>query len=329
VLDHPDNARKLHKRATPQVGGIAIVVGLLVWGIAASLFGLMPDPGLTSAVFLCGAGVALVGFADDQSEVSPVARLAFLLVFVVVAFVFDKDLLVPQINSLIFSAIAIPVWAYFLLVVVAALGVVNAVNMADGQDGVAAGMFAIWTACLAYLSTGESRNIAAVLHVLCLVFLVFNLRPRGKIFLGDCGSYGITFIIGMMTVLAHARGHVVIETVLVWFYIPVVDCLRLLITRTSRGNSPFRADRDHFHHRLEDRLGKYRGLACYLVTVGLSSAVSTIFPHWAPGCLCVLTGFYFAFALTHSDVVVERQTAKAAPVKGNVVSIAGDRRGAA
>ena len=329
VLDHPDKARKLHKRATPQVGGIAILSGLMIWIAAASMLGLASDKALVSTVLLCGTGVAVVGFSDDQVAMSPLSRLALLLVFVLVAFALDHEFLVPRLYSVTFMAIQIPLWMYLGLIVIASLGVVNAVNMADGQDGVAAGMFAVWSACLAYLTTGESQAIAAVLFVLCLVFLIFNLRSANKVFLGDCGSYGVTFIIGMLAVLAHARGQVPIETILVWFFIPVADCLRLLIMRASRGTSPFQADRDHFHHRLEDRLGKHRGLTCYLGAVAISSAISAVAPRWTPLCLCALSGFYFAFAFAFGEERVEQPLAKIETVRnGNVISIAGDRRGA-
>jgi UDP-GlcNAc:undecaprenyl-phosphate GlcNAc-1-phosphate transferase len=163
------------------------------------------------------------------------------------------------------------------------------------------------------------------------VFLVFNLKPKGKVFLGDCGSYGITFVIGMLVILAQARGEVPIETVIVWFFIPVVDCLRLLIERARRGQSPFRADRDHFHHRLEDRLGKYRGLASYLAAVGTTSIMSTLAPHWAPVCLCVLSGFYFGMAIKRTtDFTVQLGDRAGSLRSDNVVSINSDRnRGAA
>jgi len=330
VLDHPDNVRKQHKRATPQVGGISVILGLMLWISASTLFTGLQLHGLLVPILLCGTGVAIVGFTDDQNGMSPLARLAFLTVFVLIAFVLDSELIASKLNTVLFSAVPIPIWGYIVLMLVASLGIVNAVNMADGQDGVAAGMFVIWSACLVYLTTGPIRAIAAVLHVLCLVFLVFNLRPRNKVFLGDCGSYGITFIIGMIAVLLHAKGVAAIETILVWFFIPMVDCLRLLVVRAKNGNSPFLADRDHFHHRLEQRFGKRLALVSYLGAVAGTSAMSTILPHWAPICLCILTGFYFfmTFAREKADVRLEPQQVESLK-PSNVVSISGNRRGAA
>lgn len=324
VLDHPDNVRKRHSRVTPQVGGAAVIAGLLFWLIAGGNHA-APDTTLVMVIELCGVGVALVGFTDDQKGVSPLARLAFLSVFVLLAMVLDHNLVVPRINSETFGAVRVSIGFYYVLIAVAALGVVNAVNMADGQDGVAGGMFVIWTACLAMLTTGTAQAIAGMLHVLCLLFLLFNLKPKGKVFLGDCGSYGITFIIGLLVIMAHARGQVPIETIIVWFFIPILDCLRLLVSRARQGLSPFEPDRDHFHHRLEDRFGKTWGLACYLSLVGVTSILSTLAPHWAPVCLCVLSGSYVGLSMKRLTALPEPSISHIVDLRANnVVSMITD-----
>jgi UDP-GlcNAc:undecaprenyl-phosphate GlcNAc-1-phosphate transferase len=99
-----------------------------------------------------------------------------------------------------------------------------------------------------------------------------------------------------MVILAHARGQVSLETVIVWFFVPVVDCLRLMITRKLQGRSPFEAGCDHFHHRLIDSLGKRRSAVIYIAAVATSSLCATLAPRFALVFLCVLCGFYFSFA---------------------------------
>jgi len=191
-------------------------------------------------------------------------------------------------------------------------------------------MYVIWSGCLLFVTGGTSEAIAAVLLALSLVFLFFNLR--GKLFLGDCGSYGVTFVIGLLVTLAHARAQVSLETVIVWFFIPVADCIRLLISRPLRGASPFMGDRDHFHHRLEDKLGKSQGLATYAFAVGASSLIATLEPRFALVCLCALSAFYFSFAwlsdaTTVSESLPESETDEAGETADNVVSLAGDGKG--
>ncbi len=325
-MAHPDRQRRLHRRPTPQVGGIAIILGLIAWlAIRYCLDGHAERP-LLVAIVLCAAGVGLVGFEDDQHETSPLSRVLLLLVFMGVAFAIDSQFIASALNWGSFNPTPIPVGAYLLLMGLTVVGVVNAVNMAYGQDGVVGSMYVVWSGCL-IVSGGLSAAIAGVLFALSLVFLGFNLR--GKIFLGDCGSYGVTFTIGLLVMLAHARGEVSLETIIVWFFIPVADCLRLLITRPLRGMSPLQGDRDHFHHRLEDKLGKHKGFATYAFAVAATSSLATLEPRFALVCLCVLSAFYFSFArLTDATIAMvslpESAPDRAASPASNVVIMSGE-----
>ncbi len=320
VMAHPDQRRKLHSRPTPQIGGIAIILGLIIWlAVEYCLDGPGERP-LLVAVALCAAGVGLVGFEDDQHETSPLARVLLLLVFMGVAFAIDPQFIARTLNWGSFAPTPIPLWGYLILMGVTVVGVVNAINMADGQDGVVGSMFVVWSGCLMMISGGLGAAVAVVLFALSLLFLAFNLR--GKLFLGDCGSYGVTFALGLLVMLAHARGEVSIETVTVWFFVPVADCLRLLVRRMLRGVSPFHGDRDHFHHRLEDQLGKHQGVATYAFAVAATSLIATLEPRFAPVCLCVLSAFYFSLArLTDAAIVVASQPES---VHDKVVKLASD-----
>jgi UDP-GlcNAc:undecaprenyl-phosphate GlcNAc-1-phosphate transferase len=144
------------------------------------------------------------------------------------------------------------------------------------------------------ITTGAVHAIALSLMALSLVVLGFNLA--GKLFLGDCGTYGVSFIFGLLATAVHAQGTVPLEVVVVWFFIPVADCIRLVLTRAWRRTSPFVGDRDHFHHRLEDKMGQHGGLACYLGAGAVSSIVASLEPRFALVCLILLTSFYFSFA---------------------------------
>jgi UDP-GlcNAc:undecaprenyl-phosphate/decaprenyl-phosphate GlcNAc-1-phosphate transferase len=323
VIDHPDEGRKRHAVATPLVGGIAIVLPLAVWAAAALLMHIAPDRPLLFAVLLCGAGMGLIGFADDQSSTAPLSRTLSLLVFLAIAFVVDPSLISHSLNWGSFDATPIGAWPYYLLMAVTSVGIVNAVNMADGQNGVVTSMFVIWAGCLALIGGDTVSAIAIVILVAAAAVFCFNLM--GRLFLGDCGTYGVTFALGLLVAAVHAQGRVSLETIVVWFFIPVMDCLRLLISRPLRGRSPFEADRDHLHHRLQDKLGIHLGLATYAGAVALSSLTATLAPRFALVCLTVLTAFYFSFAwLTDPQSAAETQARDAPPKHkdlGNVVAL--------
>jgi UDP-GlcNAc:undecaprenyl-phosphate GlcNAc-1-phosphate transferase len=309
---------------------MAILLGLIAWLTIRYLLGENVEQPLLPAILLCAAGVGLVGFEDDQHGTSPLSRILLLLVFMGVAFAIDPQFISKTLNWGSFNPTPIPLWGYLILMGAAVVGLVNSVNMADGQNGVAGSMFVVWSGCLTFVTSGMSGAIAGVLFCTSLVFLAFNLR--GRLFLGDCGSYGVTFALGLLVTLAHARGEISLETVIVWFFIPVADCLRLLISRPMRGISPFAGDRDHFHHRLEDKMGKHQGLATYAAAVAVSSLVATLDPRFALVCLCALCAFYFSFAfLTESNIIAvpqaEPEQDESLAASGNVVSLSSDRVG--
>jgi len=309
VMDHPDNQRKHHAKATPLVGGIAILVPLLIWLIGALVSGYVDGKQFLGVLTVGAAGVGLVGFADDQSHISPLTRILLLLVYMAVAFSLAPELIVARLNWGSFEPTAMPAWAYCALLALTSIGIVNAVNMADGQNGLVPGMFVVWSLCLMLVGDLFVARVAQVLAFVSFIVLLFNLR--GRLFLGDCGSYGVTFVIGLLAMMAYTRGRVSVETIIVWFYIPVADCLRLIITRRVQGRSPMAPDTDHFHHRLQQKLGKTYGLVAYIVSVAACSFIAALAPQFALVCIIVLTAIYFSFAwLTDANDALEDTTSE-------------------
>jgi UDP-GlcNAc:undecaprenyl-phosphate GlcNAc-1-phosphate transferase len=325
VMDKPDSRRKNHPQETPLVGGIAILLPLLIWLYGALFSGVMSDGQSLLLLMVCAAGVGLVGFADDQTPITPLSRILALLVFLGAAFVIRPGLIAPALNWGSFEPTPLPALVYYALIALTTVGIVNAVNMADGQNGLVPSMFIIWSLCLVLAGDAVVSAVAQILAVASFVVLIFNLR--GKLFLGDCGSYGVTFALGLLALMAYAQGRISIETATVWFYIPVADCLRLIITRRLQGRSPVAPDTDHFHHRLQAKLGTTYGLVAYVLCVAATSLISTLAPRFALVCLIVLTAIYFSFAwLTDAEASAEVEAGDAEDSLdesfANVVSIA-------
>jgi UDP-GlcNAc:undecaprenyl-phosphate GlcNAc-1-phosphate transferase len=309
VVDHPDNGRKTHARATPLVGGMAIIAPLLLWSVCGifwpDLIGGAPIP---LAMLVCGGGAALVGFIDDRSSTSPIARLLILVALTAAALAISPQFLPARFRWGHLVSTPVAPWLAYGLVAIGMTGFVNAVNMADGQDGCVAGMFAIWSACIVWAGSGSADDVALLLLVTSLAVLVFNLR--GKVFLGGAGAYGVTFVFGLLILYLHNLWGVTAETIMVWFFLPIVDCLRLLIQRPLQGRSPFEADRNHFHHRLHERFGKHAGLAIYLGLVAATSFTVAYNSDLAPACLAVLACAYLGLMLLTASPATQ-----AAPVK--------------
>jgi UDP-GlcNAc:undecaprenyl-phosphate/decaprenyl-phosphate GlcNAc-1-phosphate transferase len=304
VMDSPDAERKRHGRPTPLVGGIAILAALMIWQLGELFVFPVGNMAVQKVLLLCGAGVAAMGFIDDQTPTYPLVRLLSLLIFVGIAFTIDPSLISAGLHWTRDITAGIPMWGYLLLMSVSLIGLVNAANMADGQNGLLTGMFLIWALCLSLVSNGESSCAIVLFGASAIVFL-FNLP--GRLFLGDCGSYGVTFVIAVLSIRAHAAGLITVATVIAWFFIPVVDCLRLMITRRLSRRSPLSADRDHLHHRLEAKLGARTAVSVYLGAVALTSIVAAALPALTLVSIGTLIVFYGAAIWLTAESRPQRQ----------------------
>ncbi len=272
LLDFPDDpgGRKLHAAVTPLVGGIAVT--LVAAAAMAATIVLGPDRGVAFDRDLTRIALAVVvsfaiGVADDRFELSVRARLT-IMVFVlllVVAMVPDCMVAVVRFGTdtrmHLLGDWAIP---FTLLCLV---GLLNAVNMADGKNGVVIGQALVWSAFLLFHLPPTLTPVMAAIAAALAVLLAFNMR--GRLFLGDGGSYAISALFGLLAIYCynHAFADFGAEAIVLLFSVPVIDTLRLLATRLAQRRSPFAGGRDHLHHYLYARVGWPRGLAVYLALV--------------------------------------------------------------
>ena len=291
VIDYPDSGRKAHPSPTPLVGGIAIMVPLILWCVVRIAAGHLESPErLWLAVVLCGGAVAITGFVDDQRYVSAGLRLILLAIIAAAALAIDPALIGNHVNTAIWGTAAFPVWLFTFLVILALIGFPSAVNMADGMNGVVIALFIVWALCIAYLSDGPIVATARVIAIGGAVTFLFNLR--GRLFLGDCGAFGVAFALGLLTIAAHNAGRLQVETVVVWYFIPVADCFRLMASRAMAGRSPLSPDKNHFHHRLSGQFGKDRARLIYVGLVAGTSLIATFEPRFDTLYLGFLTVAY-------------------------------------
>jgi UDP-GlcNAc:undecaprenyl-phosphate GlcNAc-1-phosphate transferase len=326
VMDQPDHIRKRHSHVTPLVGGLAIMVPLLICTGATIVRGEASDDRFELAILLCGAAAALLGYTDDQSPISPSSRLLSLFLLTAIALVIAPQLLPARLISGVLPSLPLAPWAAYGLITIATPGFVSSVNMADGQNGIVMGMFVIWSTCLMIVTGGFEQDLSRVLLVASALAFFFNIS--GKVFLGDGGTYGVSFILGLLAICAHNAWGVSAATIAVWFFIPVADCVRLIISRAMNGRAPSDGDRNHFHHRLEAHVGRRGGLIVYLGAVAVPSLVATRFPQLAMPCLLVLLLFYLSLTWFDAELIhevrygaLEAREKKFSPVANNLALI--------
>lgn len=268
LIDHPVGGRKHHTHTTPTVGGIAIVGGLwlslLLTGSASQLH---------PAFWVCLLIITLTGIFDDRFELGPYVKFAAQIVAVLLMVYWGDGVLhslghLVTAEPLTLGRFAVP------LTVFAVIGIINAVNLCDGADGLAGGLVFIavfWIAVMSAASaTAATLALTLGLSGCIAAFLSFNLRSpwrsRGAIFLGDAGSLSLGFILAWLTVNATREGTQLFAPVTaIWLVaIPISDTIVCMGRRLIRGQSPFRADRTHLHHILID-LGMPVGRAVALI----------------------------------------------------------------
>lgn len=271
LIDAPDGDRKLHVQPTPLVGGLAVMIPVLIAGSGDAI-------GLADPVYLVTWVLALffflIGLFDDRQHVPASRRLTLAFIVSSIGFAFVPDM---QNVSLYFGTadnflqLGSFTAVFFALCVV---GLVNSVNMADGQNGIVIGMSTIWALALLVQGPEWIQPICLGLIICLAVTLAFNLR--GKLFLGDSGSYGIAALIGLLVIQAHIAEpqNMPAERVIMWFLMPVADCCRIILLRLGMKQSPFTPDRSHLHHILSAWLGPNKGLAAYWTLVAAPVGIS-------------------------------------------------------
>ena len=270
LVDVPGAGRKDHSDTTPAVGGVAIVFGLALTALLVQFAGQV-HPAFWTGLFL----IALTGAADDLFDLQPAIKFAAQIVTALLM-IYWGGLILHSLGDLVsdkplvLGRFAVP------LTVFAVIGVVNAINLSDGADGLGGGLVFIAVFSIALMSavSANTRTLALSLGLLgCIAaFLAFNLRSpwrsRAAIFLGDAGSLSLGFALAWLTVdAAQPRSQLFPPVTAIWLVaIPISDTIVCMSRRLVKGQNPFRADRTHLHHVLID-LGMSVGGAVALIHI--------------------------------------------------------------
>ena len=260
LFDDPSEDRKIHTRKVPLMGGMMIFAGTL---FSFLLWLPVNEMGVIKYLVPSLLIMFFVGMKDDIIGTAPVKKLA---AHIVVAFimVFMAEVKLTSLHGL-FDIREIPEWAGIMLTVFTYIVVINAFNLIDGVDGLAAGVGLIASAVFGFWFYYAGDWIYAVLAFslagALLGFLRFNFNPA-KIFMGDSGSLTIGFLIAVMAielveydaqdlphVISNISKPILAMSILVY---PLIDTMRVFTLRAIKGVSPFSADRNHIHHRLID-----------------------------------------------------------------------------
>src|SRR5262245_4202830 len=274
AIDRPDHFRRIHKGATPRLGGLGLATGLASAIMLVGLGGHLNDwPGFNEwwmcqwSVLLAALMVLLLGFVDDTRAMGPRMKLAGQALAVVVLYAggvriqrFDIlgmgfELARPEVGFTLagrWFAISLP---SFLATMFWFLACMNIWNLIDGMDGLASGVGLLVSGTLTLVAI-HNQNVGVAVMAAALAgslagFLLYNWHPA-CIFLGDSGSLLIGLIVGVIGVQGSLKGPSAISHLvpILAMGLPITDTAMAIFRRWVRHLPISAADRRHVHHLL-------------------------------------------------------------------------------
>ncbi|MBQ6286449.1 MAG: undecaprenyl/decaprenyl-phosphate alpha-N-acetylglucosaminyl 1-phosphate transferase [Bacteroidales bacterium] len=278
IVDNPDS-RKLQRRPIPVLGGIAVFFGLIAGILAgASLTYLMNGiPERYLAPVLCASVIMIyTGAMDDILGLSPKVR--FLIeFFTVLALIYGSGACIDSFHGL-WGIEQFSWWYAVPLTLFAGVGIINAINMIDGVNGLCSGLCVVCSIMFGvmFLKVDDIPNavLAFSLAASVLPFWFHNVfGKKSRMFLGDAGTMMIGIIMVWFTISAlrsdssvhlmavHKNSSMIAMTLAI-LSVPVFDTIRVMMLRIFHGKSPFFPDKNHLHH--------------VFIRAGVSHSVTTI-----------------------------------------------------
>ena len=254
ALDQPD-ARKVHARPIPRIGGIGIYAAFMVSILVQLIFVELTPEFMMSLIGLMVGGTIIVaiGIIDDYCDLpAKVKLLGQILAAAVLVIGFDVriDFITDPLGDFIYLELfAIPATIFWIV------GLTNTVNLIDGLDGLAAGVSSIAAVTIFLVAMEEGipfvAMVTAALAGAAVGFLYYNFNPA-RIFMGDTGSMFLGFILAGISVVGAVKSAATIALIvpILALGLPILDTTFAIVRRARNHRPIFKPDKGHLHHRL-------------------------------------------------------------------------------
>ncbi len=268
LIDTP-NERSMHKIKTPRGAGIAIFLSVILVQAVFNWEHLISYYLIYSAISV----MFLVGLIDDFFNVSP--RIKFIFLFFASLLVYFYGVQIDNLGCYFGYSLTLPWIFIFPFTFFAIAGLTNAYNLIDGLDGLAGsiGLIILTTFFCIGIANNDTLiiTLSASFIAALISFLLFNWNPA-QIFMGDSGSLTIGFVIAILCI--QSLQYTNPTSVLFIVAVPLLDTFIVMTRRIQRGQSPFKADKNHLHHFLFSVKGDVRFVTFLLAS--LQAAFSII-----------------------------------------------------
>ena len=259
VYDAPDKKLKLHKKKTPILGGLILIINYSIYLLFQLIFSdnflsipqkIFNIEGYLSILILI-FGFFILGFYDDKNKLAPKNKLFISILLILVSILLNQNLILNSFSSTIFTnkvflnsfSITFTIFCIILLI--------NALNFFDGINGQSCIFFII---VFSFLFFKSEMNYFYLLSILLILFILF-LNLMNKLFLGDGGIFLMGIIASISLILEHnvQKNIVYVDEIFFLLLLPGIDLIRLTIIRVFKGRNAFFGDRNHVHHLLVNK----------------------------------------------------------------------------
>ena len=273
AIDVPKDDRRMHKKPTPRMGGVAIFAAfaiaiLLFCNVDTKIVGLLAGAAL----------MVIIGMLDDIFRIPALIKLAGQITAALVP-VLVGGVTIDYINFfgkyVQFGNFAIPITVFWIV------AVTNAINLVDGLDGLACGISTISAVSIMIFALLEVNfSIALIVAILvgaCMGFMPYNRNPA-TIFMGDTGALFLGYTLSVVSILGVFKLNAFVSFWIPFliFGLPLLDTATSALRRILKGHSPFEADRGHFHHKLIDLGFNQKQAVTILYSVSALFGISAI-----------------------------------------------------
>lgn len=246
AVDLP-NYRKIHKKTTPRLGGLAIFLGAVLGGLY-----LQPQHEHMLEIFLGAVVIIITGALDDRFDIKPIVKLSGQLI--AASFLVSSGLIIEQVTLPFLGLVDLGFFSVFITVVWV-VGITNAINLIDGLDGLATGVSTIALISIFVMAIIDSQMIVAYLSIVIIGanigFLYHNFYPA-KIYMGDTGSNFLGYMIAVVSMLGLFKNIAFFSFVvpIIVLAVPIFDTLMAIIRRAYNKENIMAADNKHLHYQL-------------------------------------------------------------------------------
>ncbi|MDD4569891.1 MAG: MraY family glycosyltransferase [Tepidanaerobacteraceae bacterium] len=274
AIDMPGEARRVHKKPMPRLGGLAIYIAFITAGLLTLPLKLPSVQG----IFFGATVIVVLGILDDIYDLPAKVKLLVQIMAAVILVVFGTKVNLitnPLGGMFILGKLAVPATLFWVV------GITNTLNFIDGLDGLAAGIAAIaaFTMMLVNLSLEQTNGalVMALLAGAAIGFLPYNFNPA-KIFMGDTGAMFLGFVLAAQAIEGAVKSATAIALIvpILALGLPIFDTAYAILRRFVNGKPLMQADKGHVHHRLLAIGLSQKQAVIYMYAISISLGICSV-----------------------------------------------------